>query len=79
MSNAIVTLFVVALMLVAVLTWSHASFDSVDSGAQSWKQMVENSKFRDWQGFGVEETGHIGLQDHAHEVWFRNIRIKELK
>lgn len=46
---------------------------------EAWKRMVEDSKFKDWQGFGVEETGHIGLQDHAHEVWFRNIRIKELK
>ncbi len=46
---------------------------------EQWKQMVEDSKFKDWEGFGVEQTGHIGLQDHAHEVWFRNIRIKELK
>ncbi len=46
---------------------------------EQWKQMVEDSKFRDWEGFGIEQTGHIGLQDHAHEVWFRNIRIKELK
>jgi len=44
MSNAIVTLFVVALMLVAVLTWSNASFNSIDSAAQSWKQMVETTK-----------------------------------
>ena len=48
-------------------------------GGEQWKQMVEDSKFKDWEGFGVEQTGHIGLQDHAHEVWFRNIRIKELK
>ena len=46
---------------------------------EQWKQMVEDSKFKDWEGFAVEQTGHIGLQDHAHEVWFRNIRIKELK
>jgi hypothetical protein len=43
MSNAIVTLFVVALMLVAVTSWSQASFSSLDSGAQAWKQMVETS------------------------------------
>lgn len=41
MSNALVTLFVVALMLVAVLTWSSVTFDSMDSGVESWKAMVE--------------------------------------
>ncbi|UCG83752.1 MAG: hypothetical protein JSW38_02750 [Dehalococcoidia bacterium] len=41
MSTAIVTLFAIALMLVGVLTWSNASYSSIDSGIQSWKQMVE--------------------------------------
>jgi len=43
-----------------------------------WDKLVENSKFKDWEGFGITQTGHIGLQDHAHGVWFRNIKIKEL-
>ena len=46
---------------------------------EEWIQMVNDSKFKDWEGFVSRETGHIGLQDHAHEVWFRNIRIRELK
>jgi len=45
---------------------------------ESWEQLVRDSKFKDWEGFGVHTTGPIGLQDHAHEVWFRNIRIREL-
>ena len=44
MSNAIVTLFIVALMLAAVLSWSQASVGSMDSAAQSWKQMVETAR-----------------------------------
>ncbi len=44
MSNAIVTLFVVALMLAAVLSWSQASVGSMDSAAESWKQMVETAR-----------------------------------
>jgi hypothetical protein len=46
---------------------------------EAWIKMVDDSKFKDWEGFGSQESGHIGLQDHAHEVWFRNIRIRELK
>jgi len=45
----------------------------------SWKALINNSKFAGWEGFGIHEEGPIGLQDHAHGVWFRNIRIKELE
>jgi hypothetical protein len=30
-------------------------------------------------GFGSISRGHIVLQDHESEVWFKNIRIRELK
>jgi len=45
---------------------------------EEWDAMVANSKFKDWEGFGKYPTGHIGLQDHANKVWFRNIKIKAL-
>ena len=45
---------------------------------EAWDNMVENSKFKGWEGFGTHHTGHIGLQDHGFKVWFRNIKIKEL-
>jgi len=45
---------------------------------EAWQAMVNESKFKDWEGFGVHPEGHIGLQDHGHAVWFRNIKIKEL-
>ncbi len=43
-----------------------------------WDAMVAKSKFKDWKGFGKRQTGHIGLQDHGHKVWYRNIKIKKL-
>lgn len=45
---------------------------------EAWKAMVENSKFKGWEGFGNYTTGHIGLQDHGDKVWYRNIKIKDL-
>ena len=44
-----------------------------------WKQMVANSKFKTMPGFGESKKGHIALQDHGDAVWFRNIKIRELK
>jgi hypothetical protein len=43
-----------------------------------WEAMIANSKFKDWEGFGKNKTGHIGLQDHSDQVWYRNIKILKL-
>ena len=45
-----------------------------------WNNKVANSKFPelnpDWAN--VAKEGYIGIQDHGDDVWFRNIKIKEL-
>ena len=45
-----------------------------------WDAMVQKSKFKDFPGFteGISKEGFIGLQDHGYEIWFRNIKIREL-
>jgi hypothetical protein len=46
---------------------------------EDWKKMVANSKFKDWPMFvNPAKEGYIGLQDHGNDVWFRNIKIKEM-
>ena len=46
---------------------------------QMWEALVDFSKYKDWPNFGNAEEGLILLQDHGDEVWFQNVKIKELK
>jgi len=46
-----------------------------------WKKMVKESKFpnlnENWADVATE--GYIAFQDHGDDVWYRNIKIKELE
>ena len=43
-----------------------------------WWELVKGSKFVQMPDFSKFHTGRIALQDHGGNVWFRNIRIREL-
>ena len=43
------------------------------------KAAIAKSKFKDIARFGTLQDGHILVQDHGDQVWFRTIEIKRLK
>ena len=48
-------------------------------GSDDWNQRVKNSKWAKKPEFGKHIKGHICLQDHGNEVWYRNLKIREIK
>ena len=49
-----------------------------EHGSDRVKGLIANSKFASMPLFAKENTGHIGLQHHGEEVWYRNIKIRKL-
>lgn len=47
-------------------------------GSADWKKKKAEGKWKDAAGYGMTKKGHIALQDHGSEAWFKNIKIKLL-
>lgn len=48
-------------------------------GTPRMDSLLAASKYRTIEGFATRRRGHIVLQDHGDEVYFRNIKIRELR
>ena len=44
----------------------------------AWRALIAGSKFKSMPSFGTFQSGKIALQDHGDDVWFRNVKIKNL-
>lgn len=47
-------------------------------GSPQFLELVRQSKYRDWEGFGLWSAGHLLLQDHGDDVSFRSIKVRDL-
>jgi hypothetical protein len=47
--------------------------------SDDWNKRMKASKFAKMPAYGRARRGHLVLQDHGDLVWYRNIKIKELK
>lgn len=45
-------------------------------GSSEIAAAVQDSKFKDMEGFGTRKKGHILLQDHGDAVCYRSVKIK---
>lgn len=50
-----------------------------DTSSKEFKDLIANSKFKDMPKFATLSKGHIALQDHGDEVWYRDIKIRVIK
>ena len=49
-----------------------------DLNSDKMKNLIEESKWKGYPEFGMFTKGHIALQEHPGEVFYRNIRIRSL-
>jgi hypothetical protein len=49
-----------------------------DLGTAEFEAVFAASKYAPIAGFAEAKDGHIVLQDHGDDVWYRNVKIREL-
>jgi hypothetical protein len=51
---------------------------SYELGSPALKAAIAESKFKDVARFGTLQKGHILVQDHGDQVWYKTIKIRPL-
>lgn len=49
-----------------------------ERGSKEFRDLVAISKYVIWKNFGEAKEGHLLLQDHGNEAFFRSIKVKRL-
>ncbi|GAC1301766.1 MAG: DUF1080 domain-containing protein [Mucilaginibacter sp.] len=49
-----------------------------ERGSKEFRDLVALSKYTIWKNFGEAKEGHLLLQDHGNEVFFRSIKVRTL-
>jgi hypothetical protein len=47
-----------------------------DLWTNEWLKLAREGKWKDYPGYGMAKSGHIGLQDHGSYIRFRNVKLK---
>ncbi|HYV98929.1 MAG TPA: DUF1080 domain-containing protein [Gemmatimonadaceae bacterium] len=49
----------------------------LDMGTARYDSLLQKSKYKSIKDFSVRKKGHVVLQDHGEEIYFRSIKIRE--
>ena len=52
---------------------------SFQEGSEDWKMRRYSGKWEAFPDYGISTTGKLCFQDHGSKVYFKNVKIKELK
>ena len=47
-------------------------------GSPALRKLIADSKFKDVARFGTLQKGHVLIQDHGDQVWYRNVKVRRL-
>lgn len=48
-------------------------------GSDEFKARLKGTKFTAMPAYGTRPKGHLSLQDHGLDLWFRNLRVREFR